>query len=299
MRALVRWSAILGLMGGAIFGAPLAVSLPALALTEEQIEQKLALVPVYTIATQEGNQVQLLPLPYEQVPRQGQTPPPQAQPQVIPGFRFFINRGDAQSFLDELKKKTDVPQSAQVIPLPLSEAYERARENNKQPEKERLVIELEPSKQQVEAATTLLRQSGQQVNQFAGVPLFIVRFGPDKGYVPIKVPQSEQEIVPLFFSKEDALNLLNQVKPKQPAADIQVLNIDSVIDVMRTKNDTWLNQVYLIPTPESRELLRTITTNQQQGGNRPAGGQQTRPNSQQNRPNPPAQSQPAPSNNRR
>jgi hypothetical protein len=273
MKALVRWSATLGLVGGALFGPSFTGNLAALALTEEQIMQKLQLIPVYAIATPEGNQVRLLPLPYEATPRTGQNAANQADKKVVPGFRFFVSRNEANAFLNELKKSPDLPKTAQVVPMPLSEAYGRAVENKKQPADKQLIIELEPADQQVQAATTLLSQSGQKVNNFNGVPLFAVRFGPDKGYVPILVPdekntQKQQEIVPIFFSKEDAQNLLQQVKQKEPKADIQVLNIDGVIETLRSKNDSWLNQVYLIPTPESREVLRSLAPGQ--GGNRPA-----------------------------
>jgi hypothetical protein len=264
MKALIRWSAALGLIGGTLLGPSFTGQLAALALTEEQIMQKLQLIPVYAIATPEGGQIRLLPLPYEATKPAGQNTANPADKKVVPGFRFFVSRSEATAFLNELKKSPDLPKEAQVVPMPLSEAYERAVENRKQPEDKRLVIELEPADQQVQAATTLLSQTGQKVNNFSGVPLFAVRFAPDKGYVPILVPgegnnaQKQQEIVPIFFSKEDAQNLLQQVKQKEPKADIQVLNIDGVIETLRSKNDSWLNQVYLIPTPESRELLRSL-----------------------------------------
>ena len=62
----------------------------------------------------------------------------------------------------------------------------------------------------------------------------------------------------MFLSKQDAQGLLNQVKPKFPQADIQVIDIDGVIKTLQDKDDPWLNQVVLVPSPESREYIKTL-----------------------------------------
>ena len=118
-----------------------------------------------------------------------------------------------------------------------------------------------PVDQEIQGALELLRQSGQQVNQFKSVPVFAVRFAPDKGYVPIKLTADNQQLIPLFLSKQDAQSLLNQVKPKNPKADIQVIDVDGVIKTLKDKNDPWLNQVVLVPSPESREYIKTLPRN--------------------------------------
>ena len=106
----------------------------------------------------------------------------------------------------------------------------------------------------------LLKKSGQQVKQFRSVPNFIVRFAPDKSYVPIKLggPQNEQEVVPIFFSIQDAKNLLNQVKPQHPKADIQVVDIDGILSTLQEKNDPWLNKVVFFPNPEARQYIQKL-----------------------------------------
>lgn len=88
-----------------------------------------------------------------------------------------------------------------------------------------------------------------------------MRFAPDKGYVPIQMGSAKQQIIPLFLSKKDAQGLLGQVKPKFPKADIQVIDVDGVIKTLKDKNDSWLNQVMLIPSPESRAFLQTLPKN--------------------------------------
>jgi hypothetical protein len=123
------------------------------------------------------------------------------------------------------------------------------------------VFAFKPVDQEIQGALELLRQSGQQVNQFKSVPVFAVRFAPDMGYVPIQVTADKQQLIPLFFSKQDAQGLLGQVKPKYPKADIQVIDVDGVIKTLQDKNDSWLTQVLLVPSPESREYIKTLPRN--------------------------------------
>ncbi len=63
------------------------------------------------------------------------------------------------------------------------------------------------------------------------------------------------------MSKQDAQGLLNQVKSKNPKADIQVIDVDGVIKTLQEKNEPWLNQVVLVPSPESREYIKTLPRN--------------------------------------
>ncbi|MGB3649614.1 MAG: hypothetical protein WBA41_00065, partial [Rivularia sp. (in: cyanobacteria)] len=97
------------------------------------------------------------------------------------------------------------------------------------------------------------------VKQFRSVPTFLVRFAPDKSYVPIKLgdQKNEQEVVPVFFSMQDANNLLNQVKPKFPKADIQVVDVDGILSTLQEKNDPWLDRVIFFPNPEARQYIQT------------------------------------------
>lgn len=266
MKSFVRWSATASLVGSVLAGSLFSGVAPVRALTEDQIVEKLTPIPVFTIVVVEGKDVRPLPLMYEATTKPNGQNNAKPEKKMVPGLRFFMAKQDAQSFLDELKKKNnDLPKTAQVVSIPLAEAYRQAQQVKQK--KDPAVIELAPIKQQVDAATAMLKQGGQNVNQFPGVPLFAVRFGPDKGYVPVVNQAEKKEFIPIFFTKEDAQNLLNQVKPKAAAADIQVLTMDSVIENLR-KNDPWLSQVFLIPTPEGRALLQAALQNRpKQGGN--------------------------------
>lgn len=251
MKALVRWGATLGVIGSTLLGTVYLGSFPALALSEQQIKDKLDGVPVYLVTNEKG-----LPLSRPLPEQNGQKPGGS-----ITGA--YMSRQEAQAFINELRntqgkdpKMQEIVKSLQVTAVPLGVIYQQLQQTKKDPN--RLLFAFKPVDQEIKGAMDLLRQSGQQVNQFKSVPMFAVRFAPDQGYVSIKVGTGNDQVVPLFFSKQDAQGLLGQVKPKHPKADIQVLDVDGVIETLQAKNDPWLNQVVLVPSPESREYIRTL-----------------------------------------
>jgi Tic22-like family len=250
MKSLVRWGTTLGLIGSTLLGTVLSINAPVLALSEQQVKEKLDSVPVYLITNPQG-----LPL---------SRPLPEAQGQKggsVTGV--YMSQKEAQSFIRELQnvkekdpKITEMVKSLQVTAVPLGVIYQQLQSSKGKPD--RLLFAFKPVEQEIKAAMDLLQKSGQRVNQFKSVPVFAVRFAPDKGYVPIKLPSDTQEIVPLFLSKQDALGLLGQVKGQFPKADIQVVDVDGVIKTLQDKNDEWLNRVVLVPSVESRDYIKTL-----------------------------------------
>lgn len=254
MKALVRWGATLGLVGSTLLGSVFIGSVPVLALPEQQIKEKLDAVPVYLITNDKGLPLSR-PLPEGQNGQKGGS---------VTGV--YLSRQDAQAFITELRnakgkdpKMEELVKNLQVTALPLGVIYQQLQQTKNQPN--RLVFAFKPVDQEIKGAMDLLRQSGQKVEQFRSVPLFAVRFAPDQGYVPIKLTANNQQLIPLFLSKQDAQGLLSQVKQKNPKADIQVLEVDSVIDTLQKKNDEWLKQVVIVPSQESREYIRTLPGN--------------------------------------
>lgn len=252
MKSLVRWSATAGLIGTTLAGTFLAGTLQVLALTQEQILQKLRPIPVFTIANSQG-------APLVASPPQGQKGNPVAG--------VFITQQDAQAFLDGLKTKNpELVKNVRVVPVSLAEVYQLNIANKDK--KDKLDFAFVPSRQQVDTAQTLLKQSGDK-NAFSGTPLFVARGGPEKGYLTIQ--QGNEQVIPMFFKKEDLQNLMDRFKQQDPKVastlEVQVLNLEGVIEVMRTKNDPQLNQIVLIPPKESLEFIRSQMGNKQQ----PAG----------------------------
>lgn len=248
MKSLIRWSATISLVGATLIGSVLASSLEALALTQDQILQKLRPIPVFTIANSEG-------APLVASPQNGQKGNPVAG--------VFINQKDAQAFLDNLKTRNpDLAKNVRVVPVSMAEVYQLNVANKDK--KDKLDFAFVPSQQQVTTAQGLLKQGGQK-EQFSGTPLFVARGGPDKGYLTIQ--QGDKAVIPMFFKKEELQALMDRFKQQDPklgsSLEVQVLNLEGVIEVMRTKNDPQLDQIMLIPPRESLEFVRSMTGNKQ------------------------------------
>ncbi|MCV3215893.1 hypothetical protein OGM63_20675 [Plectonema radiosum NIES-515] len=266
MKSLVRWGATLGLIGSTLLSTVFVGNLPVLALTEQQVKEKLDSVPVYLITNSQG-------LPLSRPIPEGQN----GQKSTGSVTGVYLSRQEAQSFIKELQnlkgkdpKMEEVVKSLQVTAVPLGVIYQQLQQSKNQPN--RLLFAFKPVDTEVKGAMDLLRQSGQQVNQFKSVPVFAVRFSPEQGYVPIQLKTDNQQLIPLFLSKQDAQGLLTQVKPKFPKADIQVIDVDGVIKTLQDKNDNWLSQVVLVPSPESREYIKTLPREGNKPANTPARG---------------------------
>jgi Tic22-like family len=259
MKSLVRWGTTFGLVGSTLLATVLGVIAPVLALSEQQVKEKLDSVPVFLITNPQG-----VPLTRTLAPAQsGQKPATVAD--------VFMSGQEAQSFMEQLRtSKGNDPKLGEVIKtlnvraVPMGIIYEKFRENANKPD--RVVFAFQPTKNEVDGAMTLLRQNGQQVKEFPSVPVFIVQ-SPDKGYVSVKRRQDNKEVIPLFLAKKDAQGLLEQVKQKVPNAQIQVVDIDGVIKTLREKNDDWLNQISLIPSSDSMQFIGKQPNNAAPRGN--------------------------------
>jgi nickel transport protein len=280
MKSLVRLGAILGIVGCTLLGPSPIGKMSALALPEPQILEKLRPVPVFTITDAQGT-----PL-VNSVPKQGQG---QSGNASVAGI--FISQKDAQAYVEQLKTRNpQLAASVRVTLVSLGEIYQISRANKDKPNE--LLFDYIPAPQQVESAKTVLRQTGQQVNEFDGVPLFYARSVPENGVLTFQ--QGQEEVIPLFFNKEELQAAVERFKQQQPnvtaTMKIEVVNLESVLEALRTENDPFLTQMILIPSRESLEFVRTL---------QPAGaGQNPQLAPNQTRPAPgspdPAPARPAP-----
>lgn len=251
MKSFIRWSAVVGFLGSALI-APSFTSLgQLLALTEDQILQKLRSVPVFAIANAQG-------APLVAAPPSGQKGSP------IAGV--FISQKDAQAFLENLKTKNpQLAKDVRVVPVSLGEVYQLGRTSKNKPES--LDFAYVPMQQQVQSALSLLKQGGQKVEQFNGVPLFLARGGQDKGYLTIQ--RGKEQVIPLFFKKEELQNMLERFKQQQPnlasTVDIQVVNLEGVLQTLQSSDNPQLNQIVLIPPQESIEYVQKMNPPANQG----------------------------------
>lgn len=244
MKSLIRWGAILSLVGTSWLGSSFLGNQQALALSQAQIVEKLRAVPVFTITDAEG-----APL-VASVPGENGD-----ETASVAGV--FMSQQDAQAFLTELRgNNPQLAQNVQVVPVSLAEVYELDRSS---PGEEDLQFAYVPVAQQVESAMQLLREQGQQVQQFNGVPLFLATAGPERGYLTLE--QGDQQVIPLFFTKEDLEVMLERFQQQQPdlanSVEIQVVNLEGVLQALESSDEPQMNQIMLIPPRESLEFLES------------------------------------------
>ncbi|MBE9050458.1 hypothetical protein IQ243_08545 [Nostocales cyanobacterium LEGE 11386] len=260
MKALVRWGATLGLVGSTLLGSLFVGNIPVLALSEQEIEKKLNEVPVFSFSV--GNQPQIAVF----------NTTPQGQNEKKPAFlqMVFMNIQEAKSFLEQQiqnskgqdPKTVEMVKSLRVTALPLGLVYQTIKETSKKPDQTQIV--LQPAQQDVKGALALLRQNGQQVQQFPSVPVFLLMSSEKGTLYPAQRQFDKKEIIPMYLSQRDAESALKQLKPIDPKAKIEVVDIDWIIKTLRDKNDPWLDKVVLMPPSESIEYIST-----QQGNNAP------------------------------
>jgi len=247
MKSLVRWSATLGLVGSTLVGSFLTNNLPALALTEDQVLQKLRPVPVFTVTDAQG-----APL-VASIPRGDNT----NQTAALAGV--FISQKDAQAFVEKLKTdKPELGKAVQVVPVSLAEVYKLKKENENKPDG--LNFAFIPVKEQVQSAQALMSQSGQQAPPFQGTPLFVAKGGQDQGYLTMQ--QNGKAIIPFFFDKEQLQGMVDRFKQQQPnlasTIKIEVVPLEGVIQTLQKSNDEQLNNIAIVPSQESINFLRSL-----------------------------------------
>ena len=254
-KSLVRWGVTLGLIGSTLLGSVLTGNKQALALSEEQVLQKLLWVPVFTITNADG-------APLVRAVNSSE------QSASVAGV--FISQQDAEAFVERLKAENpDLGNAVKVTPVSLAKIYQIATEASEDRE-EPIVFDLIPVQQQVDRALTLLRQGGQQVEQFPGVPLFFARGKEDREVLTFQ--RGDQQAIPFFFNQEDLQSVLERFKQQYPdeSADMQieVAPLNQVIQAWRNEDNPELNRVMLIPPRESLPYVRSLQ--QGSGQNPPA-----------------------------
>ena len=251
MKSLIRLGLVLGIVTSTLFG-PSVKDMSALALSEEEVLQKLTPVPVFTITDQNGS-----PL-VASIKREGSD-----GNSSVAGV--FISKSDADAFVEKLKvDNPDLAATVKVVPVSLGEVYEMSQSG--QTGNQKLKFAYVPIKRQVESAKALLQQEGQNANQFNGVPLFLAKGGPDNGYLTIQ--RGEKQVIPMFFNKEDLQGMLDRAKTQQPdtfsSVKIEVVNLEAVIDALSKDDDPFLEKIIFIPPRESLEFVQEL---QQKSGN--------------------------------
>ena len=257
MKQWIRLSTTLGVVGATFASALFAFAPRALALTEAQILEKLAPVPVFTITDEKGAPlVKTVP-----VGENAQNPNNVRQVAVA---GVFIKREDAEAFFANLKKASpEIAKDLKVVPVSLGTVYESAK--RARAERADLVFDFVPDEEQLKTALSLINQERRAENKqpleaFNGVPLFAARGGDKGGYLTVE--NEGKTVIPFFFSKEELQPMIDRFKADQPdladTVTVEVLDLEGVIATFQAtqkkpdiERDKQLNLIFLIPHQDS------------------------------------------------
>jgi len=239
--ALTRWGLMLGLATATVSGNMALPTVPAaIALTEEEVIEKLQPVPMYAIVNAQG-----VPLPASHN---------QTQETLIP---MFVSQETAERKLAELRTASpEIADQVQVRPVSLAEVYKLQVQNADRPEAPSFAYI--PTDEQVQSALTILRQRGEEVESFPGVPMFVARGGEEQGLLTIE--RDGQQIVPIFFEKEQVDNIVERFREQAPdlvsTVNIDVVPLQDLIATLRDSEDQELDRLVIVPTRASLQMLR-------------------------------------------
>ncbi|WP_035986680.1 Tic22 family protein [Leptolyngbya sp. KIOST-1] len=225
---------ITALVSGSLLGGGLIMPLPAEALSEEAIVDKLEQVPVFIILNSDGQ-----PL----------TAAAEVNNQEVKVPVVFIDGAAAEEFLARARQEDP---SAAVALVDLGTLYQETVLNDSQ----QVPLLYLPISGELERATQL------QAN-FQGVPLFIARQGADGPYLTIN--HDGETSLPMFFSRNDLQTLLNRYRESNAEAAnnvvIQVLSLEWLLTTMTNSTDpaldAQLQQVRLFPSTEVLNYIRS------------------------------------------
>ncbi len=239
-KSIVRRIKQAGIVGITLVSSWLSQTPKLLALPQDVIVNMLKPIPVFTITNAEG------------------------APLVASGDKnekvagVFISKQDANGFVERLKKENpELGKQVRVVPVSLGEIYQLSETAAKQ---DGILFAYVPSEKQIQQAKQLNPQYQ------GGVPLFVATVGKDGGYLTIK--QNNMEVIPFFFEKEQAEQLIAEFKKAQPQqakeAKIEVVVLEGVLDALRKNNDETLKKIVFWPSRESIEFLQQTAAPQTQ-----------------------------------
>jgi predicted double-glycine peptidase len=252
-KSLITPIAVLGTIASLMTIAPP----PAQALPEAQIVEKLQEIPVFTITNGKGLFFQSVKVADK-------------NRLITP---VYMELKDAELFLKTLKKKQS-PQSkvAQISTVRLSEIYKWQVEAQKKSDNVSFVFI--PTEQQLKNAKLL--QKPYQANASYPVPLFMIAIKQQDKYVTVQ----ENNLTPLFLDKQQAQQWLEKVRKQDPKlvakAEIKVHYLQNVLQDLHGKNYPAQQQLVLVPSTKSLDIIRKLQAAQKPAAN-PAASPATSP----------------------
>ncbi|MEM1308575.1 MAG: Tic22 family protein [Cyanobacteria bacterium P01_C01_bin.70] len=237
MQGTFRRLASTGLMSMAIAGSVLIAVNPALALTEQEILDKLAGIPVFLIVNGEG---------------QSLTASVGAEDEQVNVPIVFIDSEEAEGFLTEAENEgSEIANDANIVVYPLGEIYAEA--NSQLDGLESLVYI--PSAVSVQQASQIAEQDVQ------GVPLYAAIDLEREQYL-----LTGDNTLPMFFSLADLQSQVSVLVEENPAIGeaigVEVTTLESLLVNMEADDDDRdriLELVEFVPSSETLQFIESLS----------------------------------------
>ncbi len=268
MKSLVRFGHRMLLAGAAIAGTTMGLTLPAWALPEDVILQKLETVPMYMLITDDGQ-----PIFASVEGENGEEPVGVTGVFVSPSDAenlVLARREEAKTLLDAeqakpnsnpstvsvLTEQYELWQEANILPIGLDRIYQFAQSDDA----ENLTFKFFPTVEQLEAASQVI-----EGGSFPGVPLFFLSMqSTDESGNPVTTfPTLEAGgQIPIFFEVDPILEQI-QGFDNQDNLSINVMALEVFIsklanDELPQDEQDFLKEMTLIPAEESALLIQQI-----------------------------------------
>ncbi len=192
----------------------LSLAFPAFAMTEAQVIDRLATIPVFLITDGDG-----IPLVgTNRIEKDGK------EERVLP---FFLSPTEAEATVKTIEDK-DL--QAQVIVRSMEDMYNFVQSNKDKD----LIYQLVPSATSLKAAAEL---SGGDEDQLPNVPIFFAIDKQDGKEGLFTLSQGERTFIPFFFEKEELDRLIAEVNKKDEGRNTEV-KVISFFQVLNSMVDT-------------------------------------------------------------
>jgi len=233
---------------------------PGFALPKEQVTERLNVIPVFAVVSEEGR------------PLVAKVKDKDQEIGVIP---IFSDPKAAQSNYEEFKKTAppEIKEKYRLIVLSLGNAVEAARIEGQNKES-KIRYTFQPSTKAQQEALALIKKVAPDLKQFPGVPVFYLGKQGDqplflnrgvyfqgKDGKPVISPKGVEPTIPMFFSAKDAQDLLELIKKNQPNAklDVQVLGLFQLVELMQDdKNNQLAQAITFIPDDDTLQLVAKL-----------------------------------------
>lgn len=244
---LTRLSLASAIALSSVIGATLGNGFSALALTEEQLLQKLRWVPMFVVTDADSGIV---------VSRFSN----EAQ-ESVDVVGVFVSPTDATAFLSNVQQENEEAQGFEIRALSLAEVYSLQQQSSES--EEGPVFQFVPNAEDVDFAISVLQTAGQDISRddFAGVPLFL-GLTSEGGHISL-VQEDNEEFFPVFFDAEAVQNMITQLEERNTelagSLTVEVVNLQSVISTLEQSGaEEPTSRLELVPLAESIDYVRSL-----------------------------------------